>query len=105
LTDHADPSFLGFVGEEVGGLGKRLTVQPPFGANMFVLLASSHLRIVANVLEIFQDERGTGESVLDDPLGEDMIAIPVEASLLPLGLRCGEADFDPLDCSFLLRRK
>ena len=81
--DHADPSFLGFVGEEVGELGKRPTVQPPFGVNMFVLLASSHLRIVANVLEIFQDERGTGESVLDDPLGEDMIAIPVEASLLP----------------------
>lgn len=80
--DHADPLFLGFVGEEIVELGKRPTMQPPFGVHRFVLLASSHLRIVSNVLEVFQDEHGTWESVLHDTLGEDMIAIPVEAGLL-----------------------
>lgn len=80
--DHADPLFLGFVGQEIVELGKPPTMQPPFGVNPVVLLASSHLRSVSNVLEVFQDERGTWESVLHDTLGEDMIAIPVETSLL-----------------------
>jgi len=80
--DYADPSFLGFVGEEIIELGKRPTVQPAFGVNLFVLLASSYLGMVSDVLEMFQDERGTWESILNDTLGEDMIAIPVEASLL-----------------------
>ncbi len=80
--DHDDPLFLSFVSEEIVELGKRPAMQPPFGVNSFVLLASSHLSIVSNVLEVFQDERGAWESVLHDTLGEDMIAIPVEASLL-----------------------
>lgn len=81
--DHGNTSLLPFISDEVIQLGKRPTMQLSLVINILVVLAPSHLGIVSNVLEVFQDNHRAWGSVLDDTLGEDMIAIPVEASLLP----------------------
>ncbi len=74
--DHGDPTFLSFVGNEVVQLGKRPTVQAPFG------LFPPDLGAFPNIGEVLKDNRCPWLSALYDAFGEDMICVPVEMSLL-----------------------
>ncbi len=74
--DNALAPLLSFVGDETRQLGKAPTVQPA------LLLAFALLDATANVCQVLQDNRTAFRATLDNPLGQDVIAIPVEAHLL-----------------------
>ena len=81
--DNGSTTLLRFIDDEAIQLGKCPTVQIALVRNVLLLFASSHLGMVSNVFEIFQDNRRAWKSVLDDPFGKDMSTIPVETRLLP----------------------
>jgi len=73
-------TFLRFVEREAIQLGKAPTVQAALGVS-FLACAISDARGVTNVREVLKDNRTARRCILNDALGEDMICIPVEASL------------------------
>ena len=81
--DHSNSALLPLIGDEIVQLSKGPSVQLALSVDALVLLASSHLGGLSNMLEIFQDYGTASSSMLNNALRQHMIAIPVEASLLP----------------------
>src|SRR5262249_10638773 len=74
-SHHTTP-FLGLVPDKPLELGKRPSVHPSLGFR-----APFGLHPVADVLEVFQNNRRAGRGGLNDLLGEHMIAVAAEAPL------------------------
>ena len=72
---HADAAFLCLVERETIELSKGPTVQLALVIDVLVLLATSHLGGIPDVHQVLKDNRRAWGSVLNDTLGEDMIAV------------------------------
>lgn len=81
--DHGNSVLLALIGDEIVQSSKGPTVQLALIVNVLVLLASSHPGGLPNMLKIFQDDGTARRSMLNNALRQNMIAIPVEANLLP----------------------
>ncbi len=79
--DHSDTALLPFVGDEVVQLGKCPTVQAAFVRNVLVLFASAYLGGIPDLGEVFQDNGSTWGSMLDNPLRQYMVTVPVKTRL------------------------
>lgn len=74
--DYADTACLCFVLDKRVQLGERPAMQVSLViAFLTVLLATSQLGGVPDVLEVFQHDGGTWERVLDEALREDMVVV------------------------------
>jgi hypothetical protein len=74
-SDYPAPQSLGFVLQKAFQLGERPGVQPAFRFPTTGLDPSSNIR------QILNDDRAAGLDALNDPFGEDVIAIPSEPLL------------------------
>src|SRR6266487_3832326 len=111
--DHTDTTCLGFVLDKRVQLGKAPTMQAPFVlAFLTVLLPTSHVGSLANVLEVFKHDGSAFRGVLDNAFGEDMVMVSVSpklfaAQLLEMSLGRAAAfglqfSFEAKGTSFLL---
>src|SRR5262249_44325268 len=87
---HRTTPFLGLVRDKAPELGERPGVHPALG-----FAAPFGFHPLANVLEVFQNDRRAGRDRLNDLLGEHMIAVTAEAPLptpyaleMPFGATC-----------------
>jgi hypothetical protein len=81
-----DASLLPFIGDEGIQLGKRPAMESSFVLNVLMLFATSHLGGLSNVTQVFQDNRAARGCLLDNPFGENVVTVPVEAQSLPCQL-------------------
>ncbi len=75
---YTDTTFLRLVCREVIQLRKGPTVQSAF---RIMRLALANVRAGSNVGQVFKDKRCTRRSVLDYPLTQYVVAVPVETRL------------------------
>jgi hypothetical protein len=76
-----DAALIGLIESKGIQLFKRPTMQAAFGSSLLAF-ASSHLRGIPNMGQVLKDNRGACGGMLDNTLGEYMIAITVESLTL-----------------------